>query len=457
VPIDPTIVRDVVIVVPGIMGTELIDQDNKPIWSVNPGALARAIRTFGGSVTNLALPRDHGDAPAPPGVKPGRLIKSLHVIPGVWSPITGYDGIMNFLRSDRFHLVDPVKGDPGVMPNLLEFPYDWRLSNRYNALLLKEMATKALEAWRTQPGMKDAKLVLVCHSMGGLIARWFAEKEKGSEIIRTIITIGTPFRGSVRALSALANPLEPGVGPFHVSLTAFARSLPSLYQLLPQYDCIVGGPTRRSLRDIPHPALNTTLLKDAFEFHNSIAPAHEPSYTLHKVAGIRQPTPTTAAIEQDRVTVLTTIDDRDQGGDGTVPRLAAEPVVGRGRDVHEIVEQHGELQGTQALLDLLDGILSREEIIWQHAASRAPFGVEMKDVWATAEAPWLRVTEMNNRALTATVLDEVGAQIGLERSIGPDAELDLGPLKEGGYRVVISSALPGAAPTVSKPIVVLGA
>jgi pimeloyl-ACP methyl ester carboxylesterase len=53
--------------------------------------------------------------------------------------------------------------------------------------------------------------VLVCHSMGGLIARWFAEKEGGAPLIRSLITIGTPHRGSLNSSHARQRP-EPGIG-----------------------------------------------------------------------------------------------------------------------------------------------------------------------------------------------------------------------------------------------------
>ena len=59
--IDPTIVRDVVIVVPGIMGSDLVDADGRQIWSVSAGALANAIRTLGKSLRRLQLPAGIGD------------------------------------------------------------------------------------------------------------------------------------------------------------------------------------------------------------------------------------------------------------------------------------------------------------------------------------------------------------------------------------------------------------
>ena len=452
-PLDPTNVRDVVIVVPGIMGTELLDATDRPLWSVRAGGLTRAIRTLGGSLAQLELPKGIGDGPAPDGVRPGRLIDSLHVVPGIWSPVTGYDGLFDFLKSDRFHLVDGVKGDPDVMPNLLAFPYDWRLSNRYNGRLLAKAAIEALDRWREQPGMEEAKLILVCHSMGGLIARWFAEKEGGADRIRALITIGTPFRGAVKALDTLANGLEPGIGPLRLPLTDFARSLPSMYQLLPEYACLVTSEGRKTLRDVPCPQLDDVMLRDAFAFQDAIRSTSAPAYQHIKVIGIRQPTLTTARVTSDGVLPYEAIDGKNQGGDGTVPRLAAEFEIGRGVEAHEVANQHGELQATRSLHDLVDGILAREEIIWQDTPSDA-FGVEMADIWAVEDVPRLRVTDMNNRRLQVTLLDETNRTVGEPILVSPDGAATLGPLPDGGYRAVVSARQPGGQ-AVTKPFVVI--
>src|SRR5262245_20173720 len=97
--IDTALIRDVVMVIPGIMGSELRDREGNPLWAVSAGALARAVRTFGKSIVRLQLPRGIGDAAPDDGVRATALVNSLHVIPGIWSPITGYDGLLAFLRS----------------------------------------------------------------------------------------------------------------------------------------------------------------------------------------------------------------------------------------------------------------------------------------------------------------------------------------------------------------------
>jgi pimeloyl-ACP methyl ester carboxylesterase len=455
-PVDPVLVRDVVVVVPGIMGSELVDARNRTIWSVSAGSLCNAIRSLGNSLRRLQL--DEGiDDNTPVGDKamtPTRLVGSLHVIPGLWSPITGYDGLLNFLRSARFHLIEQAPGRDDRIPNLIPFPYDWRLSNRYNGKRLAEEAVKALNRWRKQPGMSDAKLVLVCHSMGGLVARWFAEKEGGADFIRAMITVGTPHRGALNSLVTLENGLEPGIGPLRFSLTDFARSLPAMYQLLPQYNCVVIKDGRKDLLTAGYVNLDPKMLKDAFDFHAALAGDKPPSYPLYKVVGIRQPTATTARYEGNRVVADEGIDGHYQGGDGTVPLLAAQPVAGRGSEVHEIASQHGELQGTRALLDLLDGILSRREIIWQAAALVEGFGVQMQEVWDSTEQPFIRVTDTDGQRMSVQVQDETGAAVGEPVAVSADGTANLGTLGEGGYCAVVSSTWRGGPRPVTKPFLV---
>ena len=114
------------------------------------------------------------------------------------------------------------------------FAYDWRLSNRWTAELLKERVESALTRWReSAPERSDAKVVFVCHSMGGLVARWYLDVLGGAEIARALVTLGTPHRGALKALEQLVNGVRKGPGPLKVDLTGFARSLPSSYELLP--------------------------------------------------------------------------------------------------------------------------------------------------------------------------------------------------------------------------------
>jgi triacylglycerol esterase/lipase EstA (alpha/beta hydrolase family) len=181
----------------------------------------------------LTLEEGIGDNPAGDGVRPVSLMPDLHVLPGIWSWNLGYDALLGWLRS-RLALVDAPPDLPERPANLVTMPYDWRLSNRYNGRRLKSIVEPALERWRAQGGeFADAKLVFICHSMGGLVARWYLEREDGAEVTRRLVTLGTPYRGALCALDQLVNGVRKGIGPFKVNLSAFrAGDVPARHLLL---------------------------------------------------------------------------------------------------------------------------------------------------------------------------------------------------------------------------------
>src|SRR3954454_23120912 len=107
----------------------------------------------------------------------------LHALPGIWTPVKGYDLLLARLRSLGYR-------EPGHHPeappgNLLPIAYDWRLSNRRTGAWLGALVESALERWRGQgDAYADAQLIFVCHSMGGLVARWYIERCGGAELTR---------------------------------------------------------------------------------------------------------------------------------------------------------------------------------------------------------------------------------------------------------------------------------
>ncbi|MFD0428870.1 esterase/lipase family protein [Streptomyces zhihengii] len=121
----------------------------------------------------------------------------------------------------------------------MAFAYDWRLSCRFNAARLGAVVDEELGRWRASaPARRDARAVLLCHSMGGLVARYWAECLGGHEVVRRIVTLGTPHRGSLDALETLVNGHGVGPRPVRAAITRLARSLPSVHQLTPDYACL---------------------------------------------------------------------------------------------------------------------------------------------------------------------------------------------------------------------------
>ncbi|MCX5364185.1 hypothetical protein OG864_36485 [Streptomyces sp. NBC_00124] len=365
-------VQDLVVVLPGIMGTRLADADGGAVWDLSGGALWRALRTLGGSLKALRLPTDIGDDHPADGIRPVGAMPDLHVIPGIWHPIDGYSSLLRWLEQN-FTLRSRQPNDPPDTPaNLVEFGYDWRLSCRYNAGLLKARVTEELDRWRSSaPERADARVVFICHSMGGLVARHYVECLGGHEITRRLITLGTPHRGSLNALTSLVNGLRKGWGPFGLDLTALARSLPSLHQLAPDYACVSapGGLVHaRDLTGLPGP--DEKLLADAGRFHAELrqaaqGPGRDGLTDLVTVVGVRQPTATTAVYGDELLVPAYDIDGADEGGDGTVPRLSARPANAAGTG-HLMIpaltpnEQHGSLQNNRGVRDALWGWLGHE-------------------------------------------------------------------------------------------------
>src|SRR4029453_17986694 len=208
---------DVVVVIPGILGS-VLELDGHDIWGT-PGTIAWNLRKLG---QHLKLPPGLGDEePQGNRVRAPRLMPRLLLIPTFWG-VDGYGVIVDFLKS-RFTIVEPDDRQAG---NLILFSYDWRLSNVVSARRPEDRVVPELERWRKHNGNPDARLVLICHSMGGLVARWFLEVRGGKSLTRRLVTIGTPYQGSVNALTALVNGVSPGLGPLRIELTDLARSLP---------------------------------------------------------------------------------------------------------------------------------------------------------------------------------------------------------------------------------------
>lgn len=375
-------VEDMVVVVPGILGSRLANAAGHEVWGLSGPALLRGIRTFGRSVKGLVLPPDLGDAHPGDGVRPLGPMRDLHGLLGIGTLVDGYDGFLDWLE-DNFTLRRRGERDEADAPaNLIAFAYDWRLSCRYLADRLAERVDEELGRWRASaPERAAARVVFICHSMGGLVTRQYVERCGGAEVTRRVITLGTPYRGSLDALLHLVN----GVGPAGVRLTSFARSLPSLHQLVPDYAAVLAAPGEplRYAREVTGlPGTDAALLKDAARFHEALresgaGAAYGVEYV--PISGVLQPTPTTAEVRGEKLTGLLTIDGTDEGGDGRVPRLSSAHLGAARRPAYTPWEKHGSLQNNTALRQALYNWLTRDPPVHR--------GPEVRDVPLVVDAP----------------------------------------------------------------------
>ena len=450
-------VRDLVVVLPGILGSTLA-RDGQEAWAPSAGVVWQAIRSFGASIQSLTLPTDLGDDHPGDGVEPLALMPDLHLLPGLWSANIGYSRLLDWL-TQRFTLVPPDPKDPAKPANLLPFAYDWRLSNRYNALRLKGVVEPALERWRAlAEANREARLILICHSMGGLVARWYVEREGGAALTRKLITIGTPHRGAVAALQQLVNGVEESVGPLRLNLTRFARSLPSAHQLLPQYACLQSGAGLAPISAVALPGVNPALVADAVAFHAALDAAPASAYDLHPIVGTRQPTPTTARLVGERIETSEQIEGAREGGDGTVPRLSAAPKALNPDDprLRYAPDQHLGLHSHQAVLDELEGVLTARPVI--HRAIFGPqIGVRTEPLLLLGDplVVWADVAASEPLGLMAELLDEGGRVVERRKLRVQDSGQGQGcvfqPPRAGAWQVRVGAA-GGSAGAMTTPV-----
>jgi pimeloyl-ACP methyl ester carboxylesterase len=451
------VIRDVVVVLPGIMGSTLAKK-GKMVWAPSAGSVLKAIAIFGRSIKEMALPQGIGDNHPGDGVEPIALMPDLHLLPGIWSVNLGYDGLLDFLRH-RFHFVEPSPGYPDRIPNLLPVPYDWRLSNRFNGRRLKGIVEPALERWRAQGGpFTEAKLVFICHSMGGLVARWFIEQEGGAAITRKLVTLATPYRGALNALDQLVNGVRKGIGPLQLDLTTFARSLPSLHQLLPEYACLDSPGGLLKTTETILPELQASMVADAMHFHDQLdqkGGVVVSGLDIHPIVGTRQATYTTARIVGNSVVPIETIYGENEGGDATVPRLAAIPKGIRPDSpvVHYIADQHGSLQHNRGVLDEIEGILTAKPVV-HRAMPRLEVGVRTDPLVLAGEKIAIEASVAGGKrvALQVQVRDEGGKQVATVH-LRPEQGVHraaIDPLSPGAYRVVVGGV--GAMATAVAPV-----
>ena len=182
--------RHLVVVVPGIGGSVLAD-GSRVVWDAGIGDIA-----------GLVLRPDRLDLGSVPKLTPTGLIRSRTWLPG-WTVVHGYQGLMASLASLPGAVVD--SGDPGgrvPVATVVAFPYDFRRSIAEAAGRLQAEVDRRLE---DLGGERDKRVIVVAHSMGGLVARHWLGPGGGWPLCRSLITLGTPHRGAPKALQLLVN------------------------------------------------------------------------------------------------------------------------------------------------------------------------------------------------------------------------------------------------------------
>ena len=192
--------KDLIFFLPGVLGSEL-HHNGEEVWSLRK-MLETRVLSFKGHLDRyrsffekLKLDKDDDTLEdLEDGVTAPQILHQHHHIPQ-WVPLFGktnvYDDLIESLR-----YLAPLPGP------FVPFPYDWRRSVRAVARKFARVAHEKLHVWRQQHG-KDAKLFIVGHSLGGLIAEYYCEVLQGWKDTAHLITLGTPHRGAVKPVRSL--------------------------------------------------------------------------------------------------------------------------------------------------------------------------------------------------------------------------------------------------------------
>lgn len=455
-------IKDLVVVLPGITGS-VLEKDGRDLWALSGSAIWNTLVTMGGWLDNLALDEPEADD----GVVATGLIDTIHLIPGLVK-IDGYTGLTRMIQ-EKFEVVSGSI-DSDAPANFFEYPYDWRRDNRRIARELEGFLSRRLSVWREYTNNPDARVILLAHSMGGLVSRYFCEVLGGWEMCRALVTFGTPHRGSPNAVSFLAN----GFKKLFVDLTGPLHTFPSVYQLLPIYPVVATGSGTVRVAETEIPGIDPGMAADGLAFHreieaavasNSREEAYRRDFATLPFVGARQPTLQSATLSGGK---LTASRDLPEGfdpllgdGDGTVPRLSAIPIElsTEYRDTF-VPERHSGLHNHGGVLqDLYDRIVLMQTSGLADirgpgdgpvSPDRPALSVDLDDLYLDDEDLVIEASMVNGEAdaVSAIVTSTDGGESGSHEfeAAGDVYRLDLTGLQSGGYRIEVRARVSDVAP-----------
>lgn len=234
-----------IILIPGITGSELVDQKTGvKLW---PELFPKDKEALALPISSTTLSENNDEVAAARVIESAQLIKFIPEI-GVYGELL--QALENYGGYRRGDIDDPQAG--GDRDTFYLFAYDWRRDNVESA---RRLASK-IAGLKQRLNRPDLRFDIIAHSMGGLIARYFAmygdqdvldqsrpqPDWRGAEHLNRLIMFGTPNAGSIDALRSLiygysiTEANKPRIVLFSSLERATIFTAPAVYQLLPRND-----------------------------------------------------------------------------------------------------------------------------------------------------------------------------------------------------------------------------
>ncbi|MDT8717811.1 lecithin--cholesterol acyltransferase [Clostridium sp. 19966] len=344
--------RRAIIVLPGIMGSNLEETDGTVVWVTN--------KWIDGSKQLYYFLNGTLDC-----TSDGFSEKAIE-------PVTGGE---EYGAEDTYKkLVTSLKAEFGNSYDIVFGAYDWRLDNTYSAKQLKKIIDKY------------DKVSIVAHSMGGLVVSKYISLYGGNKLDK-VITLGTPYWGALNAASTLhtgqVDEFPAGIKQLMSgTMRSTLLNYPGLNELLPDenyteksnwlvtserkydnwydyiwpdyYDKLNDAEDTEAFMEND---FNSKLVEQADSFHKSIEDTITPIKTVNYTAivGTGIDTLKTVKLVDTSIAGIETrlsIPEEYSSGDGTVPLLSST----MGEDINYIERpgvSHADLVNDDATISLV--------------------------------------------------------------------------------------------------------
>ena len=210
--------RTPVLIVPGVLGTELFDNLGKQAWFDGLGMFEDNNDEFLIEILSL-----NQDGQSNNSVQLGNVIDKKEFFVNIsGNPIVLYAKDIFFSLVGQLEQIEYQQDQ-----SIFYFPYDWRL----DLDTIKDQLNLKIEAIKLQTGAQ--KVDVIAHSMGGLLTKAYLEAY-GNSSVNKLIFVGTPHLGAPKAGKVLLEGDRFDVPMLEADrMRDLALNSPSIHQLLP--------------------------------------------------------------------------------------------------------------------------------------------------------------------------------------------------------------------------------